>query len=198
MKSRGIPTLTESTVPDLASALTALESSIGLETTALASLGLLRRRPQRGARSTRTISDEGLDKRHGVAKYLTIWLNVSMAKAAGQALDLAFAALADPSRRSIVARLSDSELTVGEIARPLPMSLPAVSKHLGILERAGLVARRKEGRVHHLRLVPGGLTLAEEWIAQHRAFWESRFESLEKYLRNQPARKKKPKKGTES
>jgi len=114
-----------------------------------------------------------------------------MTKAAGQALDLAFAALADPSRRSIVARLANSELTVGEIARPLPMSLPAVSKHLGILERAGLVARRKQGRVHHLRLVPGGLTPAEEWIAQHRAFWESRFDSLEKYLRDEPGRKKK-------
>ena len=114
-----------------------------------------------------------------------------MSKAAGQALDLAFSALADPSRRAIVARLADSELTVGEIARPLPMSLPAVSKHLAILERAGLVARRKQGRVHHLRLVPGGLTPAEEWIAQHRAFWESRFDSLERYLRDEPGRQKK-------
>src|SRR6185295_13802684 len=87
------------------------------------------------------------------------------------------------SRRAIVARLADSELRVGEIARPLPMSLPAVSKHLGILERAGLFARRKEGRVHHLRLVPGGLTPVEEWNSQHSAFWESRFHALEKYLR---------------
>jgi len=115
------------------------------------------------------------------------------------ALDLAFSALADPSRRAIVARLADSELTVGEIARPLPMSLPAVSKHLAILERAGLVARRREGRVHHLRLVPGGLSPAEDWIARHRAFWESRFDALEKYLRETPAaegqstrRRKKP------
>ena len=116
-----------------------------------------------------------------------------------EALDLAFAALADPSRRAIVARLADSELTVGEIARPLPMSLPAVSKHLGILERAGLIARRREGRVHHLRLLPGGLSPAEDWIARHRAFWESRFDALEKYLRETPApgtrstrRRKKP------
>ncbi|MDQ6892152.1 MAG: metalloregulator ArsR/SmtB family transcription factor [Acidobacteriota bacterium] len=105
-----------------------------------------------------------------------------MVNSQSEALDLAFSALADPSRRAIVARLADSELTVGEIARPLPMSLPAVSKHLGILERAGLVARRRAGRVHHLRLVPGGLSPAEDWIVRHRAFWESRFDGLEKYL----------------
>jgi DNA-binding transcriptional ArsR family regulator len=109
-----------------------------------------------------------------------------MVNSQSEALDLAFSALADPSRRAIVARLADSELTVGEIARPLPMSLPAVSKHLGILERAGLVTRRREGRVHHLRLVPGGLSPAEDWIARHRAFWESRFDALEKYLRETP------------
>jgi DNA-binding transcriptional ArsR family regulator len=122
-----------------------------------------------------------------------------MVNSQSEALDLAFSALADPSRRAIVARLADSELTVGEIARPLPMSLPAVSKHLGILERAGLVARRRDGRVHHLRLVPGGLSPAEDWIARHRAFWESRFDALEKYLRETPTaearstrRRKKP------
>ena len=112
-----------------------------------------------------------------------------MVNSQSEALDLAFSALADPSRRAIVARLADSELTVGEIARPLPMSLPAVSKHLGILERAGLVARRREGRVHHLRLVPGGLSPAQDWIARHRAFWESRFDALEKYLREAPTAK---------
>ena len=107
---------------------------------------------------------------------------------------MAFAALADPSRRAIVARLASRELTVGEIARPLPMSSPAVSKHLRILERAGLVARRREGRTHHLRLVPGGLSPAEDWIARHREFWESRFDALEKYLRQTPDREEKRRK----
>lgn len=110
-----------------------------------------------------------------------------MVNSSSEALDLAFSALADPSRRAIVARLAKGEMTVGEVARPLPMSLPAVSKHLGILERAGLVARRREGRTHHLRLVPGGLSPAEAWIARHREFWESRFDSLEKYLGQAPA-----------
>ena len=114
-----------------------------------------------------------------------------MVNSKSAALDLAFSALADASRRAIVARLADAELTVGEIARPLPMSLPAVSKHLGILERAGLITRRREGRTHHLRLVPGGLSPAEDWIARHRKFWESRFDALEKYLRETPGGEEK-------
>lgn len=102
--------------------------------------------------------------------------------AAAAALDAAFAALADPTRRAIVARLATSERSVGELARPLPMSLPAVSRHLRILEGAGLVARRKEGRTHLLRLVPAALEPAQKWIARHRAFWNARLEALERYL----------------
>lgn len=127
-----------------------------------------------------------------------------MVNSQSRALDAAFAALADPSRRAIVARLAESERTVGELARPLPMSLPAVSKHLRILEGAGLVARRREGRTQRLRLVPGGLAPAQDWIARRRAFWEARFDALEKYLRETkdgvekpaaPARRKRPGKG---
>jgi len=99
-------------------------------------------------------------------------------------LDAAFSALADPSRRAILASLSGSERTVGELARPLPMSLPAVSKHLRVLEGAGLVTRRREGRIHHVRLVGEALAPAEEWIARHRAFWEARFDALAEYLRD--------------
>lgn len=77
-------------------------------------------------------------------------------------LDATFSALSDPSRRAILASLSESERTVGELARPLPMSLPAVSKHLRVLEGAGLVTRRREGRTHHVRLVPSALAPAEE------------------------------------
>jgi len=102
------------------------------------------------------------------------------------ALDSAFAALADPTRRAILARLAAAERTVGELARPLPMSLPGVSKHLRILENAGLVARTVEGRVHRLRLVPAALEPAQDWIARHRAFWEARFDALALY-RAEPA-----------
>jgi len=102
--------------------------------------------------------------------------------ATAAALDSAFAALADPTRRAILSRLASSERSVGELAKPLPMSLPAVSKHLRVLEGAGLVARRKEGRTHILRLVPAALEPAQAWIARHRAFWEARFDALERYL----------------
>jgi len=107
---------------------------------------------------------------------------VAAASAAAASLDAAFTALADPTRRAIVARLASAERSVGELAKPLPMSLPAVSRHLRILEGAGLVARRKEGRTHVLRLVPQALEPAQDWIAGHRAFWTSRLESLERYL----------------
>jgi DNA-binding transcriptional ArsR family regulator len=100
-----------------------------------------------------------------------------------QALDAAFSALSDPTRRAIVARLAESERTVGELAWPLPMSLPAVSKHLRVLEGAGLVARRREGRTVRMRLVPAALAPAQDWIARHRAFWQARFEALAEYLR---------------
>jgi DNA-binding transcriptional ArsR family regulator len=106
-------------------------------------------------------------------------------------LDTAFSALSDPSRRAILASLSGSERTVGELARPLPMSRPAVSKHLRVLEGAGLVTRRREGRTHHVRLVGGALAPAEEWIARHRAFWEARFDALDEYLRDSNGEEKK-------
>lgn len=97
-------------------------------------------------------------------------------------LDATFSALSDPSRRAILARLARSEQTVGELARPLPMSLPAVSKHIRILENAGLVATRKEGRSRHLRLVPRALAPAQDWIARHTAFWEDSLDALGRYL----------------
>src|ERR1700682_3967044 len=89
-------------------------------------------------------------------------------------LDATFAELGDPTRRAILARLSAAESCVGDIARPLPMSLPAVSRHLRVLESAGLIARRREGRTHRLRLVAAPLASAPDWIARHRLFLEDR------------------------
>lgn len=97
-------------------------------------------------------------------------------------LDAAFHALADPTRRAILERLRDGEASVGELAAPFEVSLPAVSRHLRVLEEAGLVARRRQGRRHLLRLEPAPLQEAEAWLARTRRFWERRLDALETLL----------------
>ena len=97
-------------------------------------------------------------------------------------LDPVFAALADPTRRAILLRLSHGEATVTEVAEPFETSLPAISKHIKVLEQAGLVTRRKDGRIHHLRLVASPLKNAAQWLEQYQWFWESQFDSLEQFL----------------
>ena len=99
-----------------------------------------------------------------------------------QTLDHTFAALADPTRRAMLARLAAGEASVGELAAPHAMSLPAISKHLKVLERAGLVSRQRDGRVHHCRLDPAPMRDAVAWIESHRRFWEARFDALDDYL----------------
>jgi len=99
------------------------------------------------------------------------------------ALDATFAALADPTRRAILARLAQApDSSVGELARPFAMSLPAISKHLAVLENAGLLARRRDGRIHHCRLVAAPMQTASGWIAHYSKFWESRLDALERFL----------------
>lgn len=97
-------------------------------------------------------------------------------------LDATFAALADPTRRAILVRLRQGETTVGELAAPFRMSLPAVSKHLAVLERAGLIDRRREGRLQHCRLRARPMSEAEKWLEKFRRFWEGSLDSLEAYL----------------
>ena len=99
------------------------------------------------------------------------------------ALDRTFAALADPTRRAILARLQGGEQRVTELAAPFAVSLPAISKHLRTLEQAGLIARRIEGREHRFALAPGGLDASAAWIDQSRRYWESRLDQLEAFLR---------------
>jgi DNA-binding transcriptional ArsR family regulator len=111
--------------------------------------------------------------------------------ASRHSLDLVFAALSDPTRRGILERLRTRESTVCELAQPLRMSLPAASKHLRVLEKAGLLQRRIEGRSHFLRANLKPLDQAERWIAHHRQFWEVSFDRLEKLL-NDSAPKTKP------
>jgi DNA-binding transcriptional ArsR family regulator len=99
-----------------------------------------------------------------------------------ESLDAVFSALADPTRREIVKRLSGGKVSVSELAEPFEMSLPAVSKHLGVLEDAGLVSREKEGRVRQCRLKAEPMQEALDWIAHYGRFWEDQFDSLAAYL----------------
>src|SRR5690606_7809611 len=104
-----------------------------------------------------------------------------------ESLNLVFAALADPTRRAILARLAQGEATVNELAEPFDMSLPAVSKHLKVLEGAGLVARGREGQRRPARLEPEALETASRWIERYRRMWEERSDRLDLYLQKVPA-----------
>lgn len=98
-------------------------------------------------------------------------------------LSATFQALADPTRRAILARLADGEASVTELARPFEMSLPAVSKHLKVLERAGLVQRGRHAQWRPCRLRPEPLREASDWVEQYRRLWEERYDQLEDYLK---------------
>ena len=93
-----------------------------------------------------------------------------------------FAALADPTRRAILAHLMSGEASVSELAQPLAMSLPAVVQHLQVLESSGLIRSEKTGRVRTCRIEPAALKTAEDWIARRRANWERRLDRLAKHL----------------
>jgi DNA-binding transcriptional ArsR family regulator len=99
-----------------------------------------------------------------------------------QTLDRRLAALADPTRRAIVERLSRGEATVSELASPFEMSLPAVLKHLGVLEGAGLMRSRKVGRVRTCRLEPAALDPVTAWVGERREIWKRRLDALERHL----------------
>ena len=98
-------------------------------------------------------------------------------------LSSTFAALADPTRRAILARLTAGDATVTELAGPFAMSMPAVSKHLKVLERAGLIARGREAQWRPCRLDAGPLKEVGDWVERYRIFWEERFDRLDDYLR---------------
>jgi len=98
-------------------------------------------------------------------------------------LNTTFAALADPTRRAILARLASGDASVNELAEPFEMSLPAVSKHLKVLERAGLIARGREAQWRPSRLEAGPLREAADWMEHYRHFWEESFDRLDEYLK---------------
>lgn len=106
------------------------------------------------------------------------------------ALDRVFAAVADPTRRAILTALSHRPATVTELARPFPVSLNAISKHVKVLERAGLIHREVIGREHHCRLEARPLRRATAWLEHYRGFWEMRLDALERHIATQRKRSK--------
>jgi DNA-binding transcriptional ArsR family regulator len=113
-------------------------------------------------------------------------------------LDATFSALADPTRRAILARLASGETSVSELAEPFEMSMPAISKHLKVLQRAGLIERGREAQWRPCRLAAGPLKDASDWLDHYRRFWEESFDRLEEYLRElqkRDAQKKENKNG---
>jgi DNA-binding transcriptional ArsR family regulator len=105
-----------------------------------------------------------------------------MVKYSSEALNRTFAALADPTRRRILTRLAQGDQRVTHLARPHRMSLPAVSKHLRVLEKAGLLRRRRYGRVHEMQLDARPLKKAAQWVEEYRKFWEGSIDRLAAYL----------------
>jgi DNA-binding transcriptional ArsR family regulator len=114
-----------------------------------------------------------------------------MARSQQLLLDQVYGAIADPTRRAILSVLAGGEENVGTLARRFPISFNGVSKHVKVLERAGLVQRRIEGREHHIRLRPEPLREAARWLEHYRAFWDRRLNALEAFLvgqqRTEPA-----------
>ena len=118
-----------------------------------------------------------------------------MVKYSSRTLNRTFAALADPTRRRILAHLTRGDMCVTHLAKPHSMSLPAVSKHLRVLEKAGLLRRRRYGRVHEMRLDAKPLQQAAQWVEEYREFWQGSPDRLAEYLEkeNRPSEKRKTK-----
>jgi DNA-binding transcriptional ArsR family regulator len=109
---------------------------------------------------------------------------MATARISEERLDAAFAALADPTRRAIVSRLARGDATVMELAAPFSMSLPAVSKHLKVLERSGLISRGRDAQFRPCHLEVGALDQTLDWISTHRQIWDQRFDKLDAHLRD--------------
>lgn len=107
-------------------------------------------------------------------------------------LDTIFSALADPTRRAIIARLAQGEASVSELAEPFDMALPSLMKHIRVLETDGLISSEKHGRVRTCQLKPGAMTAAETWLAAQRAVWEARLDRLEAYVATLESKPRKP------
>ncbi|QDT96458.1 ArsR/SmtB family transcription factor [Gimesia aquarii] len=105
-----------------------------------------------------------------------------MVNSRSQQLDETFFALSDPTRRAIIAHLADGDSTVAELSEPFSVSAPAISKHLRVLERAGLLTQERDGRARRCHLMPEPLKEAAEWVEKYQRFWEGKLDQLVKYL----------------
>jgi len=119
---------------------------------------------------------------------------MGLQQAAPDPLSATFSALADPTRRAILARLSSGEISVTKLAEPFDMSMPAISKHLKVLERAGLIARGREAQWRPCRLEAGPLKDVSDWLEHYRRFWEESFDRLDVYLAELKNKENKEKK----
>lgn len=119
-----------------------------------------------------------------------------MVHSRSQQLDETFFALSDPTRREMLSRMADGEMTVAQLADPFEMSAPAISKHLRVLEKAGLLEQQKDGRIRRCRLIAAPLKDAAQWVEQYRQFWEDRLDSLDQYLAEIQSTEKPSKKST--
>jgi DNA-binding transcriptional ArsR family regulator len=117
-------------------------------------------------------------------------LNHMVKYASSPALDSVFAALADPTRRRILELLASAELCVTELTRSFSVSMPAISKHLRVLEKAGLITRERDGRLHRVRLKAEPMRAAAGWIERYRNFWEDQLDAFSNYLERQERNKK--------
>jgi DNA-binding transcriptional ArsR family regulator len=122
--------------------------------------------------------------------YFTKWLN-TLNPMSPEQLNATFAALADPTRRAILSRLARGDASVMEIAEPFKMSLPAISKHLKVLQRAGLVTQGREAQWRPCRLQAAPLKTAADWIDHYRRYWEESFDQLDRYLHTVQSKEKK-------
>ena len=123
--------------------------------------------------------------------YLTLWLfNQEVEYGMTDQVSSTFAALADPTRRAILARLALGETSVTELAAPFEMSMPAASRHLKVLEKAGLIARGREAQWRPCKLKPEPLKHAADWLDEYRRFWEESFDRLDEYLKTLQAKEK--------
>jgi DNA-binding transcriptional ArsR family regulator len=144
------------------------------------------------AETRRVVSPAGALDMRVHAMYLTNRLfNLMVNSGLSRDLSVTFGALADPTRRAILARLASGEATVSELSEPFEMSGPAISKHLKVLERAGLISRGREAQWRPCRLVGTPLKDAADWLEEYRRFWEDSFDRLDDYLRELQAKDKR-------
>jgi DNA-binding transcriptional ArsR family regulator len=130
-----------------------------------------------------------------LAVYISIWQYSDMAINASDSLSLTFHALADPTRRGILARLASGDADVSELMKPYALSQPTISKHLKVLERAGLVARSRDAQRRPRTLVTAPLEKLDRWLESYRRSWEAQFASLDDYLVDMQKQKKRKPRG---